>query len=32
MDGFSGFVAISMCVIATGMMLTIVSGAIKKAK
>ncbi len=30
--GFSGFIAIAMCVIATGLMLSIVAGAVKKAK
>jgi len=30
--GFSGFIAISMCVIATGIILSIVAGAVKKAQ
>jgi len=30
--GFSGFVAVAMCVIATALMLSVAIGAIKKAK
>jgi len=30
--GFSGFIAIAMCVTATALMLSIVAGAVKKAK
>jgi len=30
--GFSGFIAIAMCVVATGLMLSIVKGAINNAK
>jgi hypothetical protein len=30
--GFSGFIAVAMCVIATFLMLSIVTGALKKAK
>ena len=29
--GFSGFIAVALCVIATGMMLSIVAGAVKKS-
>ncbi len=30
--GFSGFIAVAMCVAATALMFSIVSGAIKKSK
>ncbi len=29
--GFSGFIAVAMCVVATGLMLLIVKGALNKA-
>jgi len=30
--GFSGFIAVAMCVVATGLMLSIVWSAVKKAQ
>jgi hypothetical protein len=30
--GFSGFIALAMCVVAAGIILSIVSGAVKKAQ
>jgi len=30
--GFSGFIALVMCVVATALMLSIVAGAVKKSK